>query len=387
MRLRLFARFRRPLRQGPGRRARPWAWAAGRRGAAASGGAGHGRHRREDQPQASGAGAGPGDRLGTGPGDGHRLTRTMAPLREAAPPRRTAPPRESASPDTTHQPEAVAPREAAPFASPVKEARTRPGRPGRREATRRESGRQGPARAAVRVRPGTAAEAPSTREATRQARGRPAEAQPPWFEAANARRAAVGWRDCGPLEQVLCRDWDSGTLPPPEVVRSIDRLAELPPRVARILAAGLEAIFIGPGGVPDLDDMGRLRGVPLPSGRATWDACAGAYGERKIIVGTRPSATPDVVCHEVGHALDDLDGRGGVWQSDSDEFRSLYSRCLPHLVSDFHRQEAALGRREFFADAFAAIASSQRPALVDMLGGDTRVALDVMLYFNVRYGI
>jgi hypothetical protein len=57
------------------------------------------------------------------------------------------------------------------------------------------------------------------------------------------------------------------------------------------------------------------------------------------------------------------------------------------MVSYFHRQEGAVGRREFFADAFAAIASRQRPALVDMLGGDTRVALDVMLYFNVRYGI
>ena len=120
---------------------------------------------------------------------------------------------------------------------------------------------------------------------------------------------------------------------------------------------------------------------------ATWDACAGAYGERKIIVGSRPSATPDVMCHEVGHALDDIDGSGGMWQSDSGEFRSLYERCLPRLVSDFHRQEGALGRREFFADAFAAIASRQRPALVDMLGGETRIALDIMLFFNVRYGI
>jgi hypothetical protein len=93
------------------------------------------------------------------------------------------------------------------------------------------------------------------------------------------------------------------------------------------------------------------------------------------------------VCHEVGHALDDLDGSGGKWQSDSEDFRALYGRCLPRLVSDFHRQEGVLGRREFFADAFAAIASSQRPALVDMLGGDTRLALDVMLYFNVRYGL
>ena len=57
--------------------------------------------------------------------------------------------------------------------------------------------------------------------------------------------------------------------------------------------------------------MARLKGVPLPSGRATWDACAGAYGDRKIIVGTRPSPTPDVMCHEVGHALDDIDGTAG----------------------------------------------------------------------------
>ena len=35
----------------------------------------------------------------------------------------------------------------------------------------------------------------------------------------------------------------------------------------------------------------------------------------------------------------------------------------------------------------AAIASSQRPALVEMVSGNTRAALNVMLYFNVRYGI
>ncbi len=56
-------------------------------------------------------------------------------------------------------------------------------------------------------------------------------------------------------------------------------------------------------------------------------------------------------------------------------------------MSNLHRQRGILGRREFFADAFAAIASRQRPALVDMLGGDTRSALNVMLYFNMRYGI
>ena len=197
-----------------------------------------------------------------------------------------------------------------------------------------------------------------------------------------------GRRNCGTLESVLWRQWEADQAPPPEAVLAIDRLAELPQSIKDVLAAGLDGIFVGPGGVPQLDDMTALRGVPLPSGRATWDACAGAYGERKIVVGTRPSPTPDVMCHEIGHALDDLDSPAGTkWQSDSAEFRMLYDQCQPHLASDFHRQRGGLGRKEFFADAFAAIASRQRPALVDMLGGDTRTALNVMLYFNRRYGI
>ena len=196
-----------------------------------------------------------------------------------------------------------------------------------------------------------------------------------------------GRRNCGALESVLWRQWDPEASPPAEAVLAIDRLAELPQTIKEKLAAGLDGIYVGPGGVPQLDDMTALRGVPLPSGRATWDACAGAYGERKIVVGTRPSPTPDVMCHEVGHALDDLDSPAGKWQSDSAEFRMLYDQCQPHLASDFHRQRGGLGRKEFFADAFAAIASRQRPALVDMLGGDTRTALNVMLYFNRRYGI
>jgi len=285
-----------------------------------------------------------------------------------------------------------------PFASPVQEARVRPARssrpakPSRGEAPGRGGGRRvGAARAAVRDAPRAAAAARAEQARAAQARQRAAvqlsDARASWHQAADARRVAVGYRDCGPLEKVLHRDWAEAVVPPPDVVRAIDRLAELPLSVSERLADGVDAIYVGPGGVPDLDDMSRLRGVPLPSGRATWDACAGAYGEHKIIIGTRPSATPDVVCHEIGHALDDIDGSGTMWQSDSDEFRALYGRCLPRLVSDFHRQDGSLGCREFFADAFAAIASSQRPALVDMLGGDTRTALDVMLYFNVRYGI
>jgi hypothetical protein len=199
---------------------------------------------------------------------------------------------------------------------------------------------------------------------------------------------ADGRRSCGPLEAILWRQWDPvTTVPPPQVISAIDRLAEFPRELQEKLAAGLDGIYVGAGGVPDLDDMAALHGVPLPSGKATWDACAGAYGDRKIVVGTRPSPTPDVMCHEVGHALDDLDSPPGKWQSDSAEFRLIYDQCQPYIASEFHRQRGGLGRKEFFADSFAAIASAQRPALVDMLGGNTRIALRVMLYFNKRYGI
>ena len=209
----------------------------------------------------------------------------------------------------------------------------------------------------------------------------------PWYETSRTSQTAAGLRHCGPLEKVLFREWAPDEEPAPESVVAITRLAELPQLIKERLAAGLRAIHVGAGGVPDLDHMGGLKGEPLPSGRATWDACAGAYGDRKIIIGSRPSPTPDVTCHEVGHALDEIDGTPGHWQSDAAEFRTLYDRCAPHMASEFHRPSGALGRREFFADAFAAIASSQRPALVEMLSGNTRVALDVMLYFNVRYGM
>ena len=199
---------------------------------------------------------------------------------------------------------------------------------------------------------------------------------------------ADGRQNCGPLESILWRQWDAAeTTPPPEAIAAVERLASFPRQLQEKLAAGLDGIYVGEGGVPEMDDMSALRGVPLPSGRATWDACAGAYGERKIVVGSRPSPTPDVMCHEVGHALDDLDSPPGEWQSDSAEFRGLYNLCEPNFASDFHRQPGGLGRKEFFADAFAAIASRQRPALVDMLSGNTRTALQVMLYFNRRYGI
>src|SRR4051794_13950632 len=85
-----------------------------------------------------------------------------------------------------------------------------------------------------------------------------------------------GRRHCGPLERVLYRQWDAMEGPPSaDSVRAVDSLARLPEQLKTKLAIGLDGIYVGRGGVPDLDDMGYLRGAPLPSGRATWDICAG----------------------------------------------------------------------------------------------------------------
>jgi hypothetical protein len=282
-----------------------------------------------------------------------------------------------------------------PGADPAAEA-TAPGRPaqaprqpwyqvvGGPPAARRLAGKAG----AAAARNGVAAQKAPAKAATTPASGTRAPLPFAMPHPDSYPVTADGRRNCGPLESILWRQWDPATaMPPPQVISAIDRLAEFPRQLQEKLAAGLDGIYVGAGGVPDLDDMAALHGVPLPSGKATWDACAGAYGDRKIVVGTRPSPTPDVLCHEVGHALDDLDSPPGKWQSDSAEFRLIYDQCQPYIASDFHRQRGGLGRKEFFADSFAAIASAQRPALVDMLSGNTRIALRVMLYFNRRYGI
>lgn len=323
-------------------------------------------------------------------------------------------------------------RKDTPPAAGARSRRASPQRPGRRGGdAAAASASQGGGRADARVRPApprTEAPGPRRRTGRRDSadawanqtgqsrdRATPAETRNGTRDARPADRSRVDWKDfpiagdalprmrphapgapdrgdgrqhCGSLENVIVRQWDDRVGPPtPEAVKAVESLAELPENIKDKLSEGLDGIYVGMGGVPELDDMGHLRGVDLPSGKATWDICAGAYGDRKIVVGDQPSPTPDVMLHEVGHALDDIDGPPGEWHSDSAEFRAVYEQCAPRLVSDFHQQSGDLGRREFFADAFAAIASRQRPALVDMLGGDTRAALNVMLFFNRRYGI
>ncbi len=168
--------------------------------------------------------------------------------------------------------------------------------------------------------------------------GRDAALQRPWYEIRQSGRLGAATRPAGPdvartghhaarlsrrqadrgrgpsvcrtasARRALSRGWPSALRQPrkrpaPAVGRfrtatGGDRARDRPPGRASREAErqnsplGIEGIFVGPGGVPDLDDMQHLRGVPLPAGRATWDVCAGAYGGRKIVVGAQPSPTP-----------------------------------------------------------------------------------------------
>ncbi|HXA59354.1 MAG TPA: hypothetical protein VNW94_09360, partial [Streptosporangiaceae bacterium] len=76
-----------------------------------------------------------------------------------------------------------------------------------------------------------------------------------------------GRRHCGILERVLRRQWDPVEgLPPTELIAAVDRLALLPVHIASRLADELQGLWLGPGNIPDLDDLQGLAGQLAPSG-------------------------------------------------------------------------------------------------------------------------
>ena len=195
MRLRLFARFRRSARPRPARGAGRAPWAEPRHEPPSPGPPAAGRHRR---------------------GSGRE---EITDARQAGRGQREP--------------------EVSPFGSPVGDVLPRQAGPRRPEPGKGTGYRAGAARAAVRMTPRARSDA---RPATAPVQPRPEAADRgglPWYEVAHARRAAEGRRDCGELERLLHREWSEGAVPPPETVRAIDRLAELPSQVKEILAAGL----------------------------------------------------------------------------------------------------------------------------------------------------
>jgi hypothetical protein len=190
----------------------------------------------------------------------------------------------------------------------------------------------------------------------------------------------------GPLERVMWRQWPPGSpAPSPPLVDIIRTLAGLPIHLKHELATGMHQIFVGPGGVPNLDDMQHLRGRLLPSGRGRWDDCAGAYVDRFMVLGDRPTTSPDVALHETGHALDDLRGRGDRMLSDEPLWGAVYRICAPSLMLPVHLLPPPLGPREFWADAFAALRSGATVELMDWMSGDRELVLLLRAYFREQF--
>lgn len=172
-----------------------------------------------------------------------------------------------------------------------------------------------------------------------------------------------GRRHCGQLEHVLVRQWEDGhPAPSPALVLAVDRLADLPAHIAGRLADQISGIWIGSGAVPGLDDLGHLRGVPLSPDRprVTWDLIAGVFADGLIAVGSIESASHDVMLHEVGHALDQMDR-----MSAGDEFTALHALVRPVLANQLYSDRPA----ELFAEGFALTAADYPAGLVTMMSG------------------
>jgi hypothetical protein len=199
---------------------------------------------------------------------------------------------------------------------------------------------------------------------------------------------ADGRRWVGPLEEILHRQWPPDVIPPQQILTAIDRIAALPSHVAGRLLEGVEGIYVGIGMVPDLDDMQDLRGQPIHPDRphgATWDLIPGAYrrtGYRKgvIVIGSAGKPlTIDLFLHEVGHALDDLDGG----MSDSADFLALHYGCSEVLVDDRYIHS----RAEAFAEFFALASLRAWDVLEDLLGGATSRAYGVRSWYGRNYDL
>ena len=133
--------------------------------------------------------------------------------------------------------------------------------------------------------------------------------------------------------------------------RHLDDAARIPATIVRrVIAAGLQGVFIGAGRVADLDSLADLAGY------SEYDDVAGVYDRNRkcIVVGTRgvdPTDVPHDFWHEFGHAVGDLlllNDHFRVGQMHSNP--GIWMRLHPSLRG--HYPGAPLGRRESFAESF-----------------------------------
>ena len=163
---------------------------------------------------------------------------------------------------------------------------------------------------------------------------------------------------------------------------AVARLVELPTHLIDLLLAHgtVRTIYIGAGPVPDLDEMGRLRGQPVREERpdVLWDDTVAAFRSGMLLLGDlpdRPSVTCDVPAHEIGHAIcvaDDL-------ACYRDDFPALYRACQPVLCSPWD------DRDEFYAEVWASVFVGNGDWLTSIVGGRMDLAEQLWVWFAMRY--
>lgn len=158
----------------------------------------------------------------------------------------------------------------------------------------------------------------------------------------------------------------------------IDRLAAQPVHIASLVINELDELWVGMGGVPDLDHMGYLAGQPVrPGSSIVWDDVPGATVGRTVVIGTGHSVSASLVDHELAHVVE-----RSRQMTEHRDWQTIMMRCRPHLIV-----ERWYDPLEWWAEGWALVATGQLARLVRILNGHEEVAEMVARYYVRRYGL
>lgn len=161
--------------------------------------------------------------------------------------------------------------------------------------------------------------------------------------------------------------------------------------VRRLQAAkgGVRGVYVGKGGVPELDEMGYLSGV-RPRGWAegdTWDIVGGAYaeGDRYILAGTGRSGSYSTILHETGHAV-----QSRLFNTTMVNELRRYQKLFHKELRKYYQQGGpggAAGASEMWAETFALRIKGGEKKVYEFLGGENATSRSYVQWMNERLGL